>query len=131
MSRPTVDANLYSFTGPDHRMVTISPSLDGSPQVSYHDTHQQQVFVKDEVLVDDTAMGRLVTVTLARTVDLGSTTFSVVLPEVRLPASQSLPVTTVAVTAVHRTSLAAQFDVGQRDSYSVSRLHGTASFVET
>ena len=68
--------------------------------------------------------------TLSILPDVGSTTFSLLIPTVFVPGMGILtPITTDAVTTIHRTPFVAHF-VGQREVYRVSRMTGTASAVD-
>lgn len=128
MSTPFEDATLYTLQGP-HVAVTVGAALSGAPEVSYHDAQRHASFAQDQVHLEHTQLGRQVTVTLATTPDLGDTTLTVLLPEVRLRLGESVPITTIALTLVHRSSLAPPLDHGQRDSYTTTTLHGAASAV--
>ncbi|MEP7022183.1 MAG: hypothetical protein ABI808_16185 [Pseudonocardiales bacterium] len=125
-----IDANFFVLAGPNIS-VTLSPSLDGSLQVSYIDAQTQMLFQKDQVQSEDNALGTVVTVVLSRTPDLGSTTFSLLVPTVRVRSGEPMMITTLGITSIHRTSLAPGFDLGQRDGYTEVQLQGTASFVES
>ena len=67
---------------------------------------------------------------LLLTVDSGSTTFTLFLPRVNLPAPPALPalvpVTTEGVTTTHRFSVLPPLQHGQQDFYAVTNLQGTA-----
>jgi hypothetical protein len=70
-----------------------------------------------------------VSVTLSIVPDVGSTTFSLLIPAAFVSGIGTLnPVTTDAVTTIHRMPFVAQF-VGQRELYQVTRMTGTASFL--
>ena len=65
--------------------------------------------------------------TIVQTIDIGSTSFSLVVPLVLLPAdSTAIPIETKGITTVHRIFVAA---IGhpQRATYTVTNLRGTAS----
>jgi hypothetical protein len=65
-----------------------------------------------------------------RTIDAGSTSFSLLVPRVNLSAPfTSVPVSTEAVTTHHAFAIVPAFNHGQRDFYDVTPLHGTASNV--
>jgi hypothetical protein len=94
------------------------------------DAHRTLTFTGDQVrLVDVPDIGTVVSVTLLLTPDSGSTTFSVLLPQVNLPAQlgASERVRTKAITTVHKFSIAPQLDIGQREFYTSARLKGSAS----
>jgi hypothetical protein len=82
-------------------------------------------------VVDVPDVGTLVSVTIALTVDSGSTSFTVLLPRVNLPPPPALPamvpVVTDGVTTHHHLSLVPAFQHGQQDFYTVTRLRGTAA----
>jgi len=75
-------------------------------------------------------IGTLVSVTLQLTVDSGSTSFTVLLPRVNLPAPPALPafvpVATDGITTIHHLSLVPGFQHGQQDFYTVTPLSGAA-----
>jgi hypothetical protein len=62
-------------------------SLAGQPQFFYQDAFQSKQFSGKEIQTVDSVLGRLVTVFLVRTVDTGSTTFTLLVPNVNLPPS--------------------------------------------
>jgi hypothetical protein len=75
--------------------------------------------------VDD--LGTVVSVTIAAAIDTGSTTFSLLIPDVELPGLQSSAfIRTKGITTVRRASVAL---IGhpQAETYSVTELDGTAS----
>jgi hypothetical protein len=125
-----IPANLYSLAG--HGVgVTLAPGLTGQDQLSYHDTHHEIQFTGDEIEHTDTRLGEMVTVFLRRSIDAGSTTFSLLVPRVELAGGGSAHVSTLGITTVHQFSIIRAANLGQRDLYNVVRLNGTASFIET
>ena len=121
--------NLYQLAGSG---IHVSYRTAGfrAPFVTYQDAHRSLSFSGDQVRVVEVAdLGTVVSVTLTLTVDAGSTSFSFLVPRINLPGhiGASAPVHTEGVTTVHRLSLAPQFDLGQRDTYTVISLRGTAS----
>jgi hypothetical protein len=102
------------------------------PNLHYQDSNQTRDFRGNEIrAVDVPDLGTLVSVTLSREVDTGSTTFTVLLPLVNLPPPPALPtfvpVATDAVTTIHHLSLIEGFQHGQQNSYSVTTLSGEAA----
>jgi hypothetical protein len=79
--------------------------------------------------VVNSELGDVVSVVIRRTIDSGSTTFSLLVPNVNIVAGQQAAIHTEGITAIHRLSLAPGLDQGQRDQYSVTPLEGTASDV--
>jgi len=105
------------------------PVLDrGSLIFVYQDAHRSQSFFSDQVRtvkVDD--LGMVVSVTLVESVDTGSTTFSLLVPDVQLPDQQtSVFIRTKGITTVHRVFVAL---IGhpQAETYTVTALDGTAA----
>ncbi len=105
------------------------PVVDrGSLLLVYQDAHRSQSYFSDEVRtvkVDD--LGMVVSVTLVESVDIGSTTFSLLVPDVQLPEQQtSVFIHTEGITTVHRVFVAL---IGhpQSETYTVSALDGTAA----
>ncbi|HXC62420.1 MAG TPA: hypothetical protein VNV63_07075, partial [Nitrospiria bacterium] len=70
-----------------------------------------------------------VTVTIRLTPDFGSTSFTLMVPQVNLDQSSESHVTTFGVTTFHRVSIAPQLDRGQTEHYTVAELSGTAALV--
>ena len=124
-----VKPNLYQFAGGG---IHVSYRTEGfrAPFFIYQDAHRMLTFSGDQVRqVEVPDLGTVVSVTLLLTVDSGSTTFSVLLPQVNLPnhLGASEPVHTEGVTTVHRFSIPPQFNLGQRELYTFVGLSGTAS----
>jgi len=93
----------------------------------YQDASRSLVFGTEEgIKVETSALGTIVTVVIARTVDVGDTTFSLLVPPVVLPTPAGVPVETVGVTTVNRL-LAGVLGHPQRSTYTVTQLRGVAS----
>jgi len=96
----------------------------------YQDAHRSESFFSDgndvrTVNVDD--LGMMVSVTIAETTDTGSTTFSLLIPDVELPGQHSsVSIRTKGITAIHR-AFVAPIGHPQAETYSVTELDGTAS----
>jgi hypothetical protein len=127
-----VQPNLYHLSGHGLHVTYSRTSIDGQPQFVYQDRIQSKIFRgADEIeSVEVGALGEIVSVTISQTVDLGATTFSVLVPFVNLIGHTSVAVHTDGITTLHRTSLAPPLDQGQRETYTVTRLHGTAAQVQ-
>ena len=122
------DPNLFTLHG-DHLAVTLAlTGSAGKPQLTYQDPHHAKSFTGDEIILEDTALGRLATVTLLTSVDAGFTSFTLLTP-VLISTAMHHPITTIGVTTLHRTTLGA-VGQGQLTSYHVSQLTGTAQHVE-
>lgn len=136
MTSPTASAaivqpNLYQLSSRELHVTFSRSSLNGQPQLVYQDRTQSRTFRGTQIeTVDVPALGEIVSVTLSQTPDLGSTTFSLLIPFVNLVGHTSAVVHTEAITTMHRTSLAPPLNQGQRETYVVTGLRGTASQVQ-
>jgi hypothetical protein len=101
----------------------------GATQFVYQDATRSLRFPADEVrTVEVPDIGTLVSVTLQESIDIGSTSFTLVVPAVRLPAAPgaSVHISTDAITTTHRI-LAGLIGHAQSETYVVTHLSGTAS----
>jgi hypothetical protein len=102
---------------------------DGPDRLFYQDADRHLVFNGSEIRkVDVDDLGTILSVTIVSTIDVGSTSFSVILPHVNLPQGPhaSAAVDTEAVTTVHR-AFVRLIGHPQVETYTVTRLTGTAS----
>jgi hypothetical protein len=109
----------------------VSYSVAG-PNLHYHQGPVVQDFSGKEIRVAEVPdVGTLVSVTIHVLIDSGSTTFTLLLPRVNLPAPPALPaavpVTTDGVTTLHRFSTVLAQQHGQQEFCTVTQLQGTAS----
>ena len=110
-------------------MTYATSSLNGQPILTYQDSHQAKSFRGDEIRAMECDLGTLVSVTLRMTVDVGSTSFSLFVPRMRIIQWTIAAVHTYCVTTLHSLPFVPQFCHEQLDTYSVAALHGTAQFV--
>jgi hypothetical protein len=120
--------NLYELAGNGINVTYSSSSITGKPLFNYHDNLQVRSFSGDEIQVVDTIIGKLVSVFLIRTVDGGSTSFTLVVPSVTLPQSNVANIVTEGITTLHKFSIVGP-PQGQTELYTFHKLHGTARFV--
>ena len=109
----------------------VSYSVAG-PNLHYHQGAVVKDFAGNQIRVAEVPdVGTLVSVTIQMMVDSGSTTFTMLLPRVNLPAPPALPaavpVTADGVTTLHRFSTVLALQHGQQESYTVTPLQGKAS----
>ncbi len=125
-----VAANMFSLAGGGLHVSYSTSGIDGKPHLSYQDPVWSLSFSGDEIRKVECDLGTVVSVTIVRTVDAGSTSFSLFVPRVNLPAPfSSVAIRTDGVTTHHAFSIIPAFNQGQRDFYQVTALHGTASNV--
>ena len=83
----TQQANNFSLSGRGIHVDYSSTSINGQPRLTYHDHLRNLSFAGADIrTVEAPDIGMIVSVTLAITVDVGSTTFSVLIPNVVVPA---------------------------------------------
>jgi len=133
---PVLSANasavpdLYQFQGKNVSITYSTTSFTGKPLFTYKDQQQTLNFTGNEQIRSvETEIGTLVTVTIRKTVDTGSTLFTLVLPRVNLENSNSAPVETKGITTTNRFSVIPQFNQGQTQTYTIIPLTGTAQSV--
>jgi hypothetical protein len=124
-----VQPNLYTLSGSELNITYSTSGFDGKPHFSYQSATETLNFAGDEIQTADSPLGMLVTVFVRRTVDAGSTTFTLLVPRVNLDARERLPISTVGITTLHRFSILQTMNHGQLDRYMVQPLTGTASQV--
>ncbi len=130
MIAPTVThPNLYQLQGHQLHVLYAASGIDGQPHFDYQDAHQSLHFKGDQIRTVELEIGTLVTVTLRLTVDAGSTSFSVLLPQVNLDQTKQARIATEGIITVHRFSLVPQFNLGQTELYTVTHLTGIAQLV--
>ena len=127
-----VTPNLFTFSGRrDDTQVTFSTtSFTGQPRFSYHDDTRDVSATGDEITVERTVLGTLVTVTLETVPDLHTVTATLVLPDL---GGLSGPVThfrSFLVLTENRTSIGGPALVtGALQRYAVVKGRGTAQEV--
>src|SRR5262252_1258239 len=110
--------NLYQLSG-DHLHVTYSTtSISGQPQLSYKDNTRMLSFTGNQIRETKTEMGTLVSVTIRMTVDTGSTTFTLLVPAVKLVGpSPTAQIHTYGITTTHKFSVVPAANGGQTELY--------------
>jgi hypothetical protein len=126
---PVPTPNLYQVHGHNLHISYSTSSITGQPRFSYHDAQQTQDFEGDAIRTVDTEIGTLVTVIIFKTIDSGSTSFTLIVPHVNLDQATSVPIVTDGITTLHRFSIVQALNHGQTELYTVVRLTGTASSV--
>ena len=64
---PIEAPNLFSLSGGGLTVSLALSGFDGKPHFSYQDSHQSLNFSGDDIAIEETALGTLVTVILVRT----------------------------------------------------------------
>ena len=122
--------NLYQLQGSGIHVTYSTGGFGSKLNFTYQDAQGSQSFSDSQVNVSQTPIGSVVTATIRRTVDTGSTSFSVLIPTVNLTGpGQAAPVHTEGITTIHRFSIIKTFDQGQIELYQFTPLSGTANQV--
>ncbi|MDF5739576.1 MULTISPECIES: hypothetical protein [unclassified Nostoc] len=132
--------DLYSFTGYNSTGEKISinystTSFIGKPSFQYKDQKQTLNFAGDEIRTVETEIGTLVTVTIKKTVTIQKTedgdytTFSLLIPRIKIGIGEEVKVVTNGITTFNRFSTIPQLNQQQKQIYTIINLKGTAQFV--
>ena len=125
-----VAPNKYQLSGGRMHIIYTTTDTAGQPHLSYEDGTRTLSFTGNEIRQAKTEMGTLVSVTIRRTIDTGSTTFTLLVPTVNLAGpSSSAQVKTYGITTVHKFSGVPAANRGQTELYTTTELSGTASLV--
>jgi hypothetical protein len=85
--------------------VDFSTGAGGTiPGLRYEEQGQTLTFTKNDLRIVDCDLGNLVSVTLRKTTDAGSTTFSLFVPDVNLGPTNQTTIETYGVKTLHQFS---------------------------
>jgi hypothetical protein len=123
-------ANLFELGSYSTQVTYSSTSITGQPLLNYRDAANNRNFMGDEILIEETEIGQLITVTLeSGAADAPPVTFTLVLPEVNvLPQSGGTQIQVPGILTTTR-SLFGGPRLGAEKTYSIMNLQGTAQFV--
>ena len=130
MATPFISPNLYQLSGTNLHVSYSTSGIDGKPHFSYQDAQHNLSFIGNDIRAVECDLGTVVSVTIQRTIDSGSTSFSVLIPRVNLAAGESVRIRTKGIVTIHRFSIVPALNHGQLDLYTVTTLRGTASHVD-
>src|SRR5205807_8186817 len=95
---------LFTLRG-GHLYIVFAPSaVDAKSHLAFRDATQTLNFSGDQIRTVDTEIGTMVTVTIQMTVDTGSTSFTLFVPQVNLQSPET-QIHTFVVTTHHRFSI--------------------------
>jgi hypothetical protein len=117
--------NHYALAGDGIHITYSTTTFSGQPSFVYQDSNQNQTFTGTQIQSVDTEAGTLVSVPIFVTIDSGSTSFSVLIPRVNLGNADTVNISALGITALHRFGVPEP--VGQLDFYTTHQLSGTAS----
>ncbi|HWZ46544.1 MAG TPA: hypothetical protein VNW97_23930 [Candidatus Saccharimonadales bacterium] len=124
LNPPTRKPGLFTLCGGPLHIVFTPFAADGKPHLEYRDASRAINFSGDQIRIVDTEIGTLVTVTILMTVDAGSTSFTLFVPQVNLQSPET-QIHTLGVTTHHRVSVLPTLNQGQTEIYAVRQLQGT------
>jgi hypothetical protein len=120
--------DLFQLEHNDLHISYSTSSISGQPLFNYRDAQQEQSFRGDEIRVQESELGTLVTVSVKKTVDTGYTSLTLILPKVKLGNAQKQAINALALEVQHLLGLLPV--TGGLDKYQhVYHLHGSASLV--
>jgi hypothetical protein len=127
---PAISPNLYQLQGQQIHVTYSTSSFDGKPRFDYQDAYNSLQFVGDEIRTATSEIGTLVSVSIRKTIDTGSTSFTLLLPNINLENTKQASIITEGITTIHRFSVVPMLRQGQTQLYNVTQLSGTAQAVD-
>jgi hypothetical protein len=124
-------ANQFELKHGSVHILYSTTSFAGRPQLNYHHKKENLNFEGDEIRVQETEIGSLVTVTLEAVPDDFTRTLSLLVPTVNLRGEENeISIKTIAIETVSRTSIGGPNLVdGAIQTYEEFSLKGEARFV--
>ena len=104
-------------------------SIDGKPRFTYAKGRQTLNLAGSAIKSEGISVGTLVSVVIATVPDRGTTTFSLLLPAIRLGDSRRASFRTIGITTLAKTTIAGP-PQGAQQSYKAMDLRGTAKLVD-
>ena len=122
-------ANLFELSSSTIHVTYSTTNILGGPILSYRDNIRSLSFRGDDIRIESTALGDVVTVMLETIPDLRTVTFSLIVPIVTvMNQSSGTRIKVLGVTATAPTTIAGP-PPGPEQLYSAVYLRGTAQFI--
>lgn len=122
-------ANLFELSSRTIHVTYSTTNILGGPILSYRDDQFSLSLRGDEIRIEDTALGEVVTVTLETISDLRTVTFSLIVPIVTvMTQSSGTRIKVLGITTTAPTTIAGP-PPGPQQLYSAVYLRGTAQFI--
>jgi hypothetical protein len=119
-------ATMFLLSGEDVK-ISYYINEDNSSELDYQDSQGSLTFQSNQLHIQQSAIGTLITATLKSSADAGATTCTLVLPNVKLGGQTKQPVETFAVIAQDYSTLSR---VGAQLTYRVVSLQGTGQYTD-
>jgi hypothetical protein len=87
----------YTLKGRDLEIICKLGANPSFPALNYRQGTVAKSFLPQQIHIDDSMLGQIVTITLDLAVDAGTTTFSLFLPALDVPLSDSIDFTTIGL----------------------------------
>jgi hypothetical protein len=87
----------YTLKGRDLEIICKLGANPNFPALNYRQGTVAKSFLPQQIHIDDSMLGQIVTITLDLAVDAGTTTFSLFLPALDVPLSDSIDFTTIGL----------------------------------
>ncbi|WP_207714036.1 DUF6174 domain-containing protein [Scytonema sp. UIC 10036] len=122
-------ANVFELSGASVEVSYSDTSVLGGPRLNYRDNNINRTFIGEEIRVQETELGQLITVTLEAIPDLRTVTFTLILPLVKpSTASERVRIQVPGITTTTQTTIAGP-GPGAEKTYTTINLKGTAQFI--
>lgn len=122
--------NLWELKSGTLSVTYATSGIDGKPHLTYSDSGTTVNASGDEIRMQETEIGTLVSITIRRTVDSGSAAFSLLVPLVNMESAAAVvSVNVVGITTNHRFSPVPMMNRGQVQLGMPVVLNGTAKRV--
>jgi hypothetical protein len=126
---PTLTPNVFQLRGDNIEVNYSTSSIDGKPRFTFKKGQKTLEFSGTQISSLAIGIGTLVSVVVANVPDQGTTTFSILLPAIRLPESKRQAFRTIGVTTVAKTTIAGP-PTGAQQTYTIVALRGSAQLVD-
>lgn len=119
-------ATMFLLSGEDLK-ISYYVNEDNSSELDYQDAQESLTFQSNQLQIQQSAIGTLITASLKSSADTGATTFTLVLPNVKLGGQTKQPLATFAVIAQNNNVISR---VGAHLIYRVVPLQGTGQYTD-
>jgi hypothetical protein len=126
---PSATPNSFKLMGEDIQVDYSTTSVDGTPRFTFKKGQKTLSFSGSQISSSAVKIGTLVSVTVATVPDKSSTSFSVLLPAIKLPESGRQTFRTIGITTVTQTTIAGPPPVGVQQTYKSVAMRGSARIV--
>jgi hypothetical protein len=125
---PLTAPDTFDVSGDGLHVTYETTGPDGQPHLRYESADKTMDFSGREIRTEASGdLGTLVSVSIWRTIDSGSASFTLILPRVVLgPRDEEVHIEVVGITTAHRFSVVRMLNRGQLDASSQVALSGTA-----